>query len=963
MNIRSLIAQKEKELHEINDYRVSTLEEELRRREKAEVTVRAKFGKLKEDFMYNLKLIEDRDAELDRYEANFDSLKGVIRSKDNDLNELRTELADTKSQLDSERNRSKTNDGHYETKMRDMTEALEKAKWAQEDDERRQREVLDACKRDLAQQLREKDELLLKQRQEMNISHDEVMRKREEEFRRQEEVLRARVEELEKSVQESKVEANNAQNQLVQKCREADRLTVELADTDRARKHAVKELDEARTSKNEEIMTLESEKRELAQVKQSLLDEYEAKMGELLGSLHSVERAFVQQREQFDLQLAQAEQERSQEMERNQIKMEGRNDALLARVAEAEQQTAKMDVLMKSSQAKYEDQIRTMRDENEVRLKEITASLTKQEEVCTDLKNQLWNRDLQFKNKNQEATKLGHEIEKMRDEGRIARQQLNDLGEQNKTLQRENMDLNLRWEQRWEEERTREAQKHTELTTVLQQQRDHLAKEKRELEERIVELETEWNKTRAELNAVRAHSRLAASLDNGEPARFQASFSIGRDNEPVPATETRAPPPAPQGPVPGAPPPPSPLFSEDMGPPSPLKPYEMGDTPVREQASQPRYEGPQATTAAFDAPESPREVMMAQENNRLKRVIGQMRNEMESMKDLADAKDDVAFGIAENQSRAYGTGARQLATKRLQQRGFDLSSFGTDEAVEQEENSALRAKLNDASNDLKRLMGEREKLLSISNNLKSELNRVQTEQKGSQMDITEAISGAEKETAKRYESKIATIEHRLSELGAHNKALTGELSKWSMAGRNSIFAQPGILDGDDTGEPQASVELATDGPQDLGESVDWSLTQSQEFDDDAAFGDEESIAEAIRNKMKIYREKNLTEQAEEDKRRLRSRSARERLQRAREGLELAGKRGKAKGLSLTGRKAPSSHTRHTGSISKRATASQERVSEQLSARQKAKERRKQLTAERKRVRNYNDLKQTEEGSQ
>ena len=100
--------------------------------------------------------------------------------------------------------------------------------------------------------------------------------------------------------------------------------------------------------------------------------------------------------------------------------------------------------------------------------------------------------------------------------------------------------------------------------------------------------------------------------------------------------------------------------------------------------------------------------MMAQENNRLKRVIGQMRNEMESMKDLADAKDDVAFGIAENQSRAYGTGARQLATKRLQQRGFDLSSFGTDEAVEQEENSALRAKLNDASNDLKRLMGERQ---------------------------------------------------------------------------------------------------------------------------------------------------------------------------------------------------------------------------------------------------------------
>ena len=157
INIRSLIAQKEKELHEINDYRVSTLEEELRRREKAEVTVRAKFGKLKEDFMYNLKLIEDRDAELDRYEANFESLKGVIRSKDNELNELRTEVADVKSQLDSERSRAKANDSHYETKLRDMTESLEKSKWAQEDDERRHREALDACKRDLAQQLRTRE--------------------------------------------------------------------------------------------------------------------------------------------------------------------------------------------------------------------------------------------------------------------------------------------------------------------------------------------------------------------------------------------------------------------------------------------------------------------------------------------------------------------------------------------------------------------------------------------------------------------------------------------------------------------------------------------------------------------------------------------------------------------------------------------------------------------------------------
>ena len=960
MNIRSLIAQKEKELHDINDYRVGTLEEELRRREKSESVLRAKFAKLKEDFTYNLKLIEDRDAELDRYEGNFESLKGVIRGKDSELHELRTQVADLQGLLSTERSRAKSNDSHYESKMRDMNEALEKEKWGREDSERNHREVLDACKRDLATQLRVKDEQILKQRQEMNISHDEVMRKREEDFRHAEEGLRSQMEELEKNFQAVKVEANNAQTQLVQKCREAERLAVEVADLDRSRKQLTRDLEEERVSQKEQIAGLEKEKRELAQVKQALLDEYEGKMGELLESLHSVERAFIQQREQFDLQLAHVEKEREQEMERSKIRMDGRNDALMARISQAEQETAKFEAQLKSAQMQHEDQTKSMRNDYTERIKELTSSLTTAEEISTDLKNQLFNRDLQLKTKDEEVSSLKNQIDKIQNESRSFRSQMDALTEQNNTMARENMDLNLRWEQRWEEERHREAEKHSELTQVLQQQRDHLGKEKRDLEDRIVELEAELNRTRAELNAVRAHTRLEHSLD---PNHQYASQSIAARKPDPPAPSAKTIPPSRQVATSEVveEPPASPLFSEDMGPPSPLKEYPLGESPDRHALPQgwpaPGIQNPTA--------ESPREIMMQQENNRLRQVIGQMREEMESMKDLADAKADINYPHEERTSNP-----RKLATARLQKRGFDLSSFGNEDTEEQEENASLRQKLKNASEDLQRLMGEREKLFEVSNNLKSELSRVENESKANSQNIVTAVSEAEKETSRKYEHKVSTIEARLAELAAHNKALTGELSKWSAAGKNSIFSQ-GVMDDDDDFGPRVSVDIASDNIN-LDDSVDWSITQSQEFHQFAPDEDESSIADAVRNKMKLYRERNLTEQAAEDKRRLKTRSARERLQRAREGLELAGKRGSSRkttttnkkpsdGLSLNGKKAPAVTSGSTRvSRVRDETAGQERAIAHSKEMQSGRARRQRLAAERKRVRNYNDFSKSED---
>ena len=54
-----------------NTFRIESLEAALQEKEKQLSEERGKFQKLKEDFKYNLRLLGERDQELDRYDTTF----------------------------------------------------------------------------------------------------------------------------------------------------------------------------------------------------------------------------------------------------------------------------------------------------------------------------------------------------------------------------------------------------------------------------------------------------------------------------------------------------------------------------------------------------------------------------------------------------------------------------------------------------------------------------------------------------------------------------------------------------------------------------------------------------------------------------------------------------------------------------------------------------------------------------
>ena len=122
--LRGLIMQKEKELHDINEYRIHTLETLLQEKERDISESKGKLTKLKDDFNYNLRLLEERDTELERYDSSFSNLKAVIRDRDIELSELKVSAAELQHGVKQERDRQAESESYYQQKLQQQQHQL-----------------------------------------------------------------------------------------------------------------------------------------------------------------------------------------------------------------------------------------------------------------------------------------------------------------------------------------------------------------------------------------------------------------------------------------------------------------------------------------------------------------------------------------------------------------------------------------------------------------------------------------------------------------------------------------------------------------------------------------------------------------------------------------------------------------------------------------------------------------------
>jgi hypothetical protein len=83
-DISQLIRIKEKELHEIHDQRCGQLEQLISERDSLLIDSSKRFDQLRDDFQYNLALLEARDHEIERLESHIQNATAEMTSIDNE---------------------------------------------------------------------------------------------------------------------------------------------------------------------------------------------------------------------------------------------------------------------------------------------------------------------------------------------------------------------------------------------------------------------------------------------------------------------------------------------------------------------------------------------------------------------------------------------------------------------------------------------------------------------------------------------------------------------------------------------------------------------------------------------------------------------------------------------------------------------------------------------------------------
>lgn len=373
----------------------------------------------------------------------------------------------------------------------------------------------------------------------------------------------------------------------------------------------------------------------------------------------------------------------------------------------------------------------------------------------------------------QDATR---QIALLKEKDKVQRQELLESVEKQEDLQRELVAVNLRWENRWQDQQQELDERHELRLRELQQVKQRLLGEKQAVEERLVQAENDVQRLRSELSSLKSSARIAESFGSQHLARRSDARS---SSESVPA--------------------PSPLWSDDPGTLSPIpgmSPLLMG-SPVLQ---------PTRASASLDALEV--------ENAKLRDVIQQMEEALahqaeETPSSGSRSASKLAAQLLEAQERCVAlerqlqekdvnamalqleSCQRELAeaqsvieakTKRIAQLETQLEELEGLRSAEPELQSgrvametqvtSLQQKLDAANSDIERLVRERSQLMELSNQLRADLRR-----SGSDAGSRSSTPRVDFAGKKDYENLIAELTQSLEEARVHNKTLKKELRR------------------------------------------------------------------------------------------------------------------------------------------------------------------------------------------
>ena len=113
-SLQELVQQKENEWREAQELQIKSLQSALKEKERQFNNEKIRFRKLKEDFEYNWKLLEERDQELQRYDVLFSQVKNINSLRDGEVSDLKIHLDELRLKLLHEEKAKEELQKHYQ---------------------------------------------------------------------------------------------------------------------------------------------------------------------------------------------------------------------------------------------------------------------------------------------------------------------------------------------------------------------------------------------------------------------------------------------------------------------------------------------------------------------------------------------------------------------------------------------------------------------------------------------------------------------------------------------------------------------------------------------------------------------------------------------------------------------------------------------------------------------------------
>lgn len=125
-DLNALLARKEEEWRALQAQRTQMQEAALQDTQSRLEEAQGKLRRLREDFIYNLQVLEERDRELERYDAAFAQARGLEEARQAEVSELKIEVAKLKQALASETRRLEDLQRQYQQRLQEHRLELER---------------------------------------------------------------------------------------------------------------------------------------------------------------------------------------------------------------------------------------------------------------------------------------------------------------------------------------------------------------------------------------------------------------------------------------------------------------------------------------------------------------------------------------------------------------------------------------------------------------------------------------------------------------------------------------------------------------------------------------------------------------------------------------------------------------------------------------------------------------------